>query len=145
MSGTDHDARSLFGLRKRAPKRPLTVTIILVFVIGLLLTSGPRDLDRDAAIRQTRAFIESSLPPQCGPISEIRNGRVQAVTTESGNLERFEVQQRVTLANEYILDVAVQVWPGIPIGPRVPLGTGGYFALFEFDDGVEFTGAKPMC
>lgn len=144
MSGADHDARSLFGLRKRAPKRPLTVTIILMFVFGLLLTSGPRDLDRDAAIRQARVFVESGLPPQCGPISEVREGRVRAVTTDSGRLERFEVQQNVTLESGRVVVAELQVWPGIRIGPRVPLGSGQAFVLFEFDDGVEFS-AKPMC
>lgn len=142
---SDHDARSLFGWRKRAPKRPLTVTIILALVIGLLLSSGPRQLDRFGAVEQARTFVETSLPPDCGPISAIAEGRVKAVLTELGSLERFEVEQQVSLTNGRIIDATLQVWPGIRIGPRLPLGDGNHFALFEFDDGVEFVGALPAC
>lgn len=145
MSEPDNDARSLFGLRKRAPKRPLIVTIILFFGIGLFLLSGPRELERDSALRQARAFVEVNLPSDCGPISGIRESRVDAVKTDSGSLERFEVQLSVRLASGHTVGTALEVWPGIRIGPRVPLPGGDHLALFEFSDGVEFMGAKLAC
>ena len=138
-------ARSLFGLRKRAPKRPVSVTIILAVVLAFLFLSGPRDLTQESAVSQARAFVTSKALAQCGAIVGVSDGLVARITTENGNLERFDVTQIVRLADGNDVPVLVQVWPGIRIGPRIPFGQGRSFTLFEFDDGVDATNIGPAC
>jgi len=145
-------ARSLFGLRKRAPKRPVSVTIILAVVLAFLFLSGPRDLTQESAVSQARAFVTSKALAQCGAIVGVSDGLVARITTENGNLERFngnlerfDVTQIVRLADGNDVPVLVQVWPGIRLGPRIPFGQGRSFTLFEFDDGVDATNIGPAC
>lgn len=145
MSDPNEGARSLFSLRKRAPRRPISVTIILVIILAFLFLSGPRQLTQETAVLQARAFVMSEISSQCGPITALSDGRVTRVETETGKLERYDVQQIARLASGKDVSVQVQVWPGIRIGPRVPTGGGRDFALFEFEDGVETVDSELGC
>ena len=146
MSDRDESGvRSLFELRKRAPKRPLTVTIILAIVLGFLLLSGPRDLDEQAARQSFQDHISSGLSEACGAITGFSEGRMSRVETESRKLERYDIRQQVSLANGGSLELQAYVWPGIRIGPRIPTGGGHYATLFQFDDGVELVKGELRC
>ena len=146
MSDRDESGvRSLFELRKRAPKRPLTVTIILAIVLGFLLLSGPRDLDEQAARQSFQDHISSGLSEACGAITGFSEGRMSRVETESRKLERYDIRQQVSLANGGSLELQAYVWPGIRIGPRIPTGGGHYATLFQFDDGVELVKGELHC
>ena len=146
MSDRDESGvRSLFELRKRAPKRPLTVTIILAIVLGFLLLSGPRDLDKQAARQSFQDHISSGLSEACGAITGFSEGRMSRVETESRKLERYDIRQQVSLANGGSLELQAYVWPGIRIGPRIPTGEGHYATLFQFDDGVELVKGELHC
>ena len=146
MSDRDESGvRSLFELRKRAPKRPLTVTIILAIVLGFLLLSGPRDLDEQAARQSFQDHISSGLSEACGAITGFSEGRMSRVETESRKLERYDIRQQVSLANGGSLELQAYVWPGIRIGPRLPTGEGHYATLFQFDDGVELVKGELRC
>ena len=146
MSDRDESgARSLFDLRKRAPKRPLTVTIILAIVLGFLLLSGPRDLDEQAARQSFQDHISSGLSEACGAITGFSEGRMSRVETESRKLERYDIRQQVSLANGGSLELQAYVWPGIRICHRIPTGGGHYDTLFQFDDGVELVKGELHC
>ena len=138
-------ARSLFGLRKRAPKRPVSVTIILAIVLAFLFLSGPRQLTQDSAVLQARAFAMSEVAAQCGAVTDAVVGAVSRIPTEPEKLERYDVAQIVWLASGKDVPVLVQVWPGIRIGPRVPIGSGNGFVLFEFQDGAELVDNELRC
>ena len=145
MSEPDEGVRSLFGLRKRAPRRPVSVTIILAIVLAFLFLSGPRDLDPDTAVVQARAFAAAVILAKCGPVSAISDGPISRVTNDAGTLERYEIEQMARLADGKDAAVLVQVWPGIRIGPRIPLGQGEHTALFVFADGVEMVDSEVRC
>ena len=146
MSDRDESGvRSLFELRKRAPKRPQTVTIILAIVLGFQLLSGPRDLDEQAARQSFQDHISSGLSEACGAITGFSEGRMSRVETESRKLERYDIRQQVSLANGGSLELQAYVWPGIRIGPRIPTGGGHYATLFQFDDGVELVEGELHC
>ena len=146
MSDRDESgSRSLFDLRKRAPKRPLTVTIILAIVVGFLLLSGPRALDDQAAMQSFQEHVRSGLSEACGAITGFSQGLTSRVETESGKLERYDIRQQVSLANGASLELEAYVWPGIRIGPRIPTGEGHYATLFQFDDGVELVKGELRC
>jgi len=145
VSELDGDARSLFGLRKQAPRRPLSTTIILALVLAFLFLSGPRDLDEDSAVAQARVFVAAVVSAQCGHIAAIPGGHISHVTNDSGKLERFEIELLARLSNGKDVVVQVHVWPGIRIGPRLPLGAGQYTALFVFKDGVEISDGEVSC
>lgn len=91
MPEPGEDARSLFGLRKRAPRRSLSVTIILAVVLAFLFLGGPRDLDQDTAVVKERANTMTAIVVRCGPISAMSEGHISGVTSETGKLERFEI------------------------------------------------------
>lgn len=138
-------ARSLFGLRKRAPKRPISVTIILAIVLAFLFLSGPRQLTQESAVLQARAFALSEVAAQCGAVTDAVVGAISRIPTEPEKLERYDIEQIARLASGNVVSVLVQVWPGIRIGPRVPPGSGNGFVLFEFQDGVELVGDGIGC
>jgi hypothetical protein len=145
VSEADTGARSLFGLHKRAPKRPQTVTIILAIVVGFLLLSGPRELDEQAAIRSFQAYVGSGMAQNCGAIAGFSQASVSRVETGSGKLERYDIRQEVSLAMGSSLELQAYVWPGIRIGPRFPIGEERYATLFQFDDGVELVQGELRC
>lgn len=145
MPEPGEDARSLFGLRKRAPRRPLSVTIILAVVLAFLFLSGPRDLDQDTAVAQARAYATAAIAARCGPVSAMSEGHISRVTSETGKLERFEIELTAGLSGSSEVAVQVHVWPGIRIGPRIPRAEGGHTALFVFEDGVEMADNQVRC
>lgn len=138
-------ARSLFGLRKRAPRRPVSVTIILAIVLAFLFLSGPRQLTQESAVLQARAFAMSKVSAQCGSASVLSDGAVSRIPTGSAKLERYDIDLIVQLANGKDVPVHVQVWPGIRIGPRFPIGGGSAFTLFEFEDSAELADNELRC
>lgn len=146
MSDRDEPgARSLFELRKCAPKRPLTVTIILAIVVGFLLLSGPRALDEQAAIESFQEHVRSAWPESCSAITGFAEVRTSRIETEAGTLERYDIRQQVNLANGVSLALQANVWPGIRIGPRIPAGEDRYTTLFQFEDGVELVADELRC